>query len=246
MGHINYIVYAIENIDYNTVASGAGDSTIKIWRISTGATISSITTSSPIYNLILLSNGYLACGLTSSNNNLLLWNYTNGILENSLNGHTSSVNYLEILSDQYLASASSDTRVIIWNLTETRSIGYTLISHTGPVWIVKRLSDKLLASGGAGDFSLRIWNWNSGQLIRILAGHTSTIYWSMELFDDYTLISGSMDTTIKFWNISTGNLIRNINTNMAIDSMSMIKTCNIFFYNFKLAKEALYPLKQIS
>ncbi|KYK56492.1 sulfur controller-2 [Drechmeria coniospora] len=67
-----------------------------------------------------------------------------------------------------------------------------------------QFDDNVLATGSY-DTTIKIWNIETGEVIRTLRGHTSTVRCLQ--FDDSKLISGSFDKTIKIWNWQTGECL---------------------------------------
>lgn len=65
-------------------------------------------------------------------------------------------------------------------------------------------NNKLLMTGSY-DTTIKIWNTDTGELIRTLTGHTMGV--KSLIFDDQKLITGGLDSTIKVWNWRTGECI---------------------------------------
>jgi WD40 repeat protein len=224
-GHVGPI-YQIEQIDASTIASASFDGSVRIWSLSTGTMISKWkpTPGITVLAVKLLSNGLLAVGLQASSSTLELYNYTTKTLVKSLNGHTNSVTDLEILNVTFLASASADMKVMIWDVTATIPLKYTFTGHTDFVMDLKLISSKLLASGSTGS-NIIIWDWTAGSLVGTLTGHSNQIWFTLDMFSENVLISGSLDLTIKFWNVTSGSLIQSIPSSIDILSLAMLKTC---------------------
>lgn len=58
---------------------------------------------------------------------------------------------------------------------------------------------------GSYDTTVRVWDIETGKLLRILTGHARGVRALM--FDDSKLITGSMDRTIRIWNYRTGECV---------------------------------------
>ncbi len=220
-------VYSLDQIDNDTVVSGSNDNTIRIWKISTGETLNIIDVGVPVYVVRVFSIEYkqIVCGLNDNSNNIQIYNYETGDLIQTLNGHSDSVNSIEMLSSQFIASCSSDKRVIIWDLS-SYSIRYNLTGHNSEVYCIKSFPSNLIASG---DFNglIIVWNWSTGEQIFNLTGHTGSLSTnSLDLYDEQTLISGSNDKTVKFWNIINGELIRSVDVDIRINALAMLKPSN--------------------
>jgi F-box and WD-40 domain protein MET30 len=78
-----------------------------------------------------------------------------------------------------------------------------LRGHTNGVMALQ-LIDNILATGSY-DSTIKIWDLDTGEVIRTLEGHTSGVRCLQ--FDDSKLISGSLDKTLKVWNWRTGECI---------------------------------------
>jgi WD40 repeat protein len=227
------IVFGLDQIDSDTIVSVSRDRTIHLWSISTGETLRKINTTFWGFSVKALSNGLVVCGLASTYDNLMIYKYSTGDLVNSLNGHNDSVESIEILNEQFIASGSLDEKVIIWDL-KTNLSKFTFTGHHSSVKCLKRISPKLLASADSNG-SIIIWDWSTGKINHILKGHKLSLWRSsLDLFDHQTLISGCNDKTIKFWNIFDGTLIQTIDSDININAIAMIKKSETFqiYVNF--------------
>jgi WD40 repeat protein len=216
-------VYCLDQIDNDTMISGSDDQTIQIWKISTSETLKIINVGASVFVVRVFSvvNKQFVCGIGATSDNLRIYNYSTGVLIRTLNGHSSRVWSIEMLSEQFMASGSNDKRLVIWDLF-SYTIKYTLTGHPNWVNSIKRLSSNLIASGDL-DGKTFIWNWLTGERVFNLTGHTSAMYFnSLDLYDEQTLISGSADKTVKFWSISNGKLIRSINTDIQISALAVL------------------------
>jgi WD40 repeat protein len=107
------------------------------------------------------------------------------------------------------AAISGDLQVTAPPLTETIEALHTLNGHTSDIYSVAFSVDGLtLASvSGSKDPTIKLWNAQTGQLLRTLEGHTghkgtiTGVAWSA---NGQMLASGSYDKTIKLWNTQTG------------------------------------------
>jgi len=215
----------LDQIDNDTMVSGSEDKTIRNWKISTGETLKIINVGVRVYvvRVFSIEHKQIVCAKGGSSNNVQIYNYETGNWVRTLNGHSSDVLSIEMLSELFMASGSRDYTVIIWDLS-SYSIKYNLTGHTDWVYCVKRLSSNLLASGDWNG-KIIVWNWLTGERIFNFTGHTNAINLnSLDLYDDQTLISGSYDQTVKFWNITNGTLIRSIKASINIIALTMLNS----------------------
>ncbi|KAI8336638.1 hypothetical protein BC941DRAFT_461508 [Chlamydoabsidia padenii] len=84
----------------------------------------------------------------------------------------------------------------------------TLAGHTDGVMCVQFCDSSNIVITGGYDKTIRIFNMETGELIRSLKGHTRCI--RALQFDETKLVSGSMDATVKIWDRHTGECIRTL------------------------------------
>jgi F-box and WD-40 domain protein MET30 len=78
--------------------------------------------------------------------------------------------------------------------------------HTNGVMCLQ-FDDRILMTGSY-DATVKIWDLQTGEVIRTLSGHTQGIRCLQ--FDDEKLITGSLDSTIKIWNWRDGKCIKTL------------------------------------
>lgn len=76
--------------------------------------------------------------------------------------------------------------------------------HTEGVLCCAYDNQKLLMSGSY-DKTIKVWNADTGELVRTLVGHTMGV--KAIAFDEQKVISGGLDATLKVWNYHTGECI---------------------------------------
>jgi len=76
-------------------------------------------------------------------------------------------------------------------------------------------------SGNMNDNVIRLWDINTGRLIRIFSGHTAWVSQVIFSRDGRNLVSVSSDNTIRLWDITTGSLIRSFNNISDINSIAI-------------------------
>lgn len=132
---------------------------------------------------------------------------TNALSLMTYSGHSACINALSWSPDnKYLASASNDGTVQIWDATTGEQI-QIYQGHDGPVEaVVWSPRDPYIASGG-WDKTVQVWHAVTGEKILIYYGHTawirSGLSWSP---DGLWIASGGWDKTVQIWRAMTGQI----------------------------------------
>ncbi len=125
-------------------------------------------------------------------------------------GHTDAVYAVDWSPNgQYMASASADTTVRVWNTSSGETISIYR-GHAGlfnAVFVVGWASTgSRIASGGA-DKTVQVWDAATGNRDLIYHGHTARVLalaWSP---DARYIASGGADKTVQVWDANTGLLV---------------------------------------
>jgi WD40 repeat protein len=158
-------------------------------------------------------NGLLAS--TGSNDALIkIWN-TKSLSSNpirTLVGHQSRVTSLAWLGKYSLiASASLDTTIKIWNITNGGGEMIKSFKANGSISVLEFMpSQSYLASGGY-DAAITIWDMTRLDLAFYLLGHTDRVTTLVSIGGglEGLLASGSDDSTVKIWNVLEQKLLFN-------------------------------------
>ncbi|QIR41002.1 hypothetical protein HCG51_32855 [Tolypothrix sp. PCC 7910] len=90
------------------------------------------------------------------------------------------------------------------------SLVLTLNGHSDTVNAVAFTPDGKYVISGSSDNTLKVWNWQTGELLRNLEGHSDSVYAIALSADGKYVISASDDKTLKVWNWQTGQQLRNL------------------------------------
>ncbi|MBD1846298.1 WD40 repeat domain-containing protein [Cyanobacteria bacterium FACHB-63] len=82
---------------------------------------------------------------------------------------------------------------------------------TAPVWSVALSPDGQTVIGSGANQAIKVWNIETGKVIKTLSGHQDVVRWLMLTQNGNTLISGSGDRTIKIWNLQTNQVMQTLN-----------------------------------
>ena len=213
-------IYGIQILNNYTFASASNDKTIKIWNATNGDNILSMRNSYEVFSLTVLTNGSLASGDGAGIFEVKIWNSQNGLKINALAGHTASINSLELVNANTLASGGADGTIILWNLSNGNKIR-TLTSNGVVIWYLKRVTYDSVAAG-CNNFNIYIWNITTGSIRKTLANHTLDVE-SLDLLNDFMLVSVSIDFKVNIWNVLSGNLLKTFTNDAAIYSLRTLR-----------------------
>ncbi|MGL6194083.1 MAG: hypothetical protein ACRC2T_04595, partial [Thermoguttaceae bacterium] len=90
----------------------------------------------------------------------------------------------------------------------------TFTGHEDAVSAVAISFDGRFGVSTGRDRTIRIWNLNSGKIIRVIEGHLDWIRDIAITLDGKYILSGSWDTTVKIWSTSNGKCLRSLNENI--------------------------------
>ena len=122
--------------------------------------------------------------------------------DSSNGGHTNIINDLVSLDENLLASASDDHSIKIWQLNE-KKLKFTFNStnggHNRKVNYLASLNSSYLVSGSAQETSIKIWDFNLGQLSKSYE-HSKNVK-DLVVSDSKTLIASGSSQEIIVWDV---------------------------------------------
>ena len=142
-----------------------------------------------------------------------VFSWPKGELVAKFDSHDDSVRSVVWQDDVRLLSASIDREVKLWNLEKEANPVLTLQGHSRSVnalCLVK--NGKTLVSTGV-DQSVRVWDMESGELIRSMNQHTKPVHALAvrPVRDGLPMVaSAARDRTIRFWQPTIGRMVRYI------------------------------------
>lgn len=149
----------------------------------------------------------------SADRTVRIWDLASGRERQLLLGHKGFVSCVEFSPDGgTLASASWDGALKLWD-AERGQLRKTIEPHTGPVGCVTfspdgtmfaTCSSLITKARPSQDHTIKLWNAETGQLIRTLLGHKGMVYSTAFSPDGRLLASSGHDQTVRIWNVDTG------------------------------------------
>ncbi len=248
IGHLGSVNSVVFSPDGKTIASASNDRTIRLWNVNTREHIKTLMGHTDSVSCVVFrSNGdIIASG--GNDRTIRLWNANTGELLKTLTGHIENVNTVVFSPDGTTIISGSGRLVYhgrgedqgtcegqeirLWNVNTAEHLR-TLTAHTSVVNSVVFSPDGNTIASGSGHWAgyestysdgeeIRLWNANTGQLIKTLTGHkdvVSSVVFSPDgnlivsgdwySWDGY-LSSGTWSGEIRVWNAHTGEHLKTL------------------------------------
>lgn len=161
MGH-THSVRAISAYG-DTLVSGSYDSTVRVWRISTGEMLHVLRGHSQKVYSVVLDHKRNRCISGSMDSLVKIWDLATGACLNTLEGHTLLVGLLD-LRDERLVSAAADSTLRVWD-PENGRCRHTLMAHTGAITCFQHDGQKVISGS---EKTVKMWDVKTGECVQDL------------------------------------------------------------------------------
>jgi eukaryotic-like serine/threonine-protein kinase len=121
-------------------------------------------------------------------------------------GHHDSV--LSVASSPdgaYIASASKDTTVQVWDTATGGVNAAAYTGHAGAVNTVSWSPDEKFVASGSDDLTVKVWKTADASNVFTYSGHTGAVRGVVWSPDGTLIASGSADKTVHVWNAADGS-----------------------------------------
>ncbi len=206
-GHTDGVQSVAFSSDGRFVASGSGDTTIKLWQVSDGKLLRTLEGHKSTVNCVAFSPDGRIIASGSHDATIKLWQASNGKLLRTLESHKDCIENIAFsLDGRIIASGSGDKTINLWQASDGKLLR-TLEGHKSIVKSVAFSPDGSIIASGSYDTTIKLWQVSDGKLLRTLEGHKNAIYSVAFSPDGRTIASGLGDRTIKLWQVSDGRLL---------------------------------------
>lgn len=216
LGHTETVSCASFSPDGRYIASGSGDKTVKLWDIVTGKEVQTFKGHNDIVECVNFSpdGKYIVSGGGSDDETVRVWKVSSRKEFLTLKGHSINVQSVCFSPDgKYIVSGSSDGNIKVWNaltgqeernLAEIEKSRYSSMVSS----VVFSPDGKYLVSGHYNrGYAVKLWNFETGQLVRAFEGHTGDVNSVQFSPDGKYIASGSADGSTKIWDVTTGQCL---------------------------------------
>ena len=233
-GHTESVNSVVFSPDGNIIVSASEDRTIRLWNVNTSEHIKTLMGHTDSVSSVVFSLDGETIASGGNDRTTRLWNANTGELLKTLTGHIENVNSIAF-SPEGKTIASGSGRLVylgggedqgtcvgqeirLWNAFTGEHIN-TLIGHTSVVNSVVFSPDGNTIASGSGHWmgyegiysageEIRLWNANTGELLKTLTGHTVLVA-SVVFSPDGKLIV-SVGKTIRVWDAHTGGHLKTL------------------------------------
>lgn len=179
-----------------------------------------------IFAILKISSEFIATA--SDDGTVKIWNLKGQRCVATLKGHKAGVRSLTLLRNSNLVSASWDRTIKIWDSNRLFQARYsptklqegrdeksdnenqyqcemnmpcikTLTGHVNSVLCVGTLSDGKTIISGSTDYTVRLWNSETGEILKVMSGHSDEVLCILAFRSSPLIASGAGDKNIKVW-----------------------------------------------
>ncbi|WP_341531188.1 WD40 repeat domain-containing protein [Nostoc sp. UHCC 0302] len=203
--------------DGQTLASCGADSTIKIWHVGALDLIDILHKHNGIVRCVAFTPDGRMLATGGDDRKILFWDLMQRQVAIALSLDDTAAHSLVLSQDGQTLVTGSYRKIKVWDTsTPTRGKNlkeqeteplHMLMGHSHIVSSLAMSEDGKLLVSGSWDQTIKIWQLETGKLLRTLKGHRDRVYAIALSPDGQIIASGSADKTIKLWHLQTGELL---------------------------------------
>ncbi|KAL6699501.1 WD40 repeat-like protein [Trichoderma pleuroticola] len=153
------------------LVSGSYDSTVRVWRISTGDSLHVLHGHTQKVYSVVLDHERNRCISGSMDSLVKIWDLATGACLYTLEGHSLLVGLLDLRDDR-LVSAAADSTLRIWD-PQTGKCKNTLMAHTGAITCFQHDGRKVISGS---EKTVKMWDVRTGECVQDLLTDLSGVW----------------------------------------------------------------------
>ncbi|OUL20282.1 hypothetical protein BV372_32830 [Nostoc sp. T09] len=201
--------------DGQTLASVGADSTIKIWHVGALDLIDILHKHNGVVRCVAFTPDGRMLITGGDDRKILFWDLMKRQVAIALSLDDTAAHSLVLSQDGQTLVTGSYRKIKVWctshlgGVTDLKDVQplYTFTGHSHIVRSLAISADAKLLISGSRDQTIKIWQLETGELIRTLKGHRDEVCTITLSPDEQIIASGSADKTIKLWHVETGELL---------------------------------------
>jgi WD40 repeat protein len=200
--------------DGQTLVSGGADSTIKIWHPGAQDLIDILHKHNGMVRCVAFTPDGRMLATGGDDRKILFWDLMQRQVAIALSLDDTAAHSMALSQDGQTLVTGSYRKIKVWHpLQQGRIINFDtephhiLIGHSHIVRSLAVSADGKILISGSRDKTIKVWNLQTGELLRNLKGHRDGVYAIALSPNEKIIASGSADKTIKLWHLETGELL---------------------------------------
>ncbi|KAL6408264.1 Cell division control protein 4 [Ilyonectria robusta] len=185
----------------DTLVSGSYDSTVRVWRISTGEALHVLHGHSQKVYSVVLDHERNRCISGSMDSLVKIWDLATGACLHTLEGHSLLVGLLDLRDDR-LVSAAADSTLRIWD-PENGKCRNTLMAHTGAITCFQHDGRKVISGS---EKTVKMWDVRTGECVQDLLSDLSGV-WQVK-FDERRCVAAVQRDSLTYVEILDFGAVR--------------------------------------
>ncbi|TEA19508.1 Cell division control protein 4 [Colletotrichum sidae] len=185
----------------DTLVSGSYDSTVRVWRISTGESLHVLHGHSQKVYSVVLDHERNRCISGSMDSLVKIWDLNTGACLHTLEGHSLLVGLLD-LRDERLVSAAADSTLRIWD-PENGKCKNVLTAHTGAITCFQHDGRKVISGS---EKTVKMWDIRNGECVQDLLTDLSGV-WQVK-FDERRCVAAVQRDSLTYVEILDFGAVR--------------------------------------
>jgi len=190
------------------IASAGADGTVKLWRMSDGALLRTLTGHEGDANGVAFSPDGSLVASAGADGTVRVWRVQDGQLQHTLtHGGGIALSVAFAPNGQLLASGGEDGTVKLWRVA-TGAEERTIPAHELWVSSVAFSPDGSLLASASADGTVKLWQVANGQPAGDIQAHDLWVTCIAFSPNGQLLASAGEDGTVKLWRVADGGLVR--------------------------------------